>query len=412
MSPVRKLEADHQVYGMMGNLRPHDIAFDPNNPACLSRSASGDLVFRFLAPADSEEALIVVRNGDDIAAHEMNLVGRAHDVTFWEVRVTPTTERVRFSIAVRLDDGSPIYFGITGVSGAIERIDRFDVAVASIPHHRVPDWARGAVIYQIFPDRFASGDESLTPPEALPWSAPPTRSGFQGGDLPGIIANLDYLEELGVDLIYLNPIFASPSNHRYDTSDYFTVDPILGGNEAFQELVEAAHRRGIRIMLDVSLNHAHPTFGPFQDLITTGPNSEYAPWFDVTEYPPHVRYRPDLVDGHHVWAERIDRLAEATGMDVIPVSAGPVISASYDSWYGVPEMPRIDLQHPAARRFMIDVAKHWVRQYGVDAWRMDVVRYIDYDFWTDLRDAIHEVEPDTYLLAEVMGDPRRRRCWP
>lgn len=407
MSPVRKLENDHQVYGVMGNLRPHVIEFDPTDPACLSRNGSGDLVFRFLAPADTEEALIVVRNGDSVAAHEMELVGAAHDVSFWEVVLTPATQRLRFSIALRLDDGTPIYFGVTGVTGAVERIDRFEIDVLDVPHHRVPDWVRGATIYQIFPDRFASGDDSLNPEDVMPWTSLPTRQGFHGGDLIGIADNLEYLDGLGVDAIYLNPIFTSPSNHRYDTRDYFNVDPMLGGNDALDELVKRAHERDMNIILDVSLNHMHPTFDRFQDVIEKGPDSDYADWFQVSEYPPHVKYRPDLVADHPYWSERIERLAATTGMDMIPVSSGPMLAPSYDAWYGVPEMPRVDLQHPPARQFMIDVATHWVREHDIDGWRMDVVRYIDHDFWTGLRDAVHEVNSDTYLLAEVMGDARR-----
>lgn len=407
MSPVRKLDNDHQVYGVMGNLRPHDIVFDPSDPACLSRDGDDQLTFRFLAPVDTAEALVVIRTADEVIGHEMHLVGAAHDVSFWEVTLAPATERIRFSLALRLEAGTPIYFGVTGVSGAIERIDRFEVDVADVIYHAVPEWMRGAVIYQIFPERFASGDDSLTPPDAMPWDAMPTRTGFQGGDLAGIANHLDHLEELGVDMIYLNPIFASPSNHRYDTADYYTVDPALGDNDAFDALVKAAHERGIKIMLDVSLNHVHPTFAGFQDLIEKGPNSGYANWFDVTEYPPHIKYRPDLVDDNPFWSVRIPELAEATGMDVIPVSSGPMLSATYDSWYGVPEMPRVDLQHAPAREYMVDVAAHWIANHNIDAWRMDVVRYIDHDFWLDVRQAVHKVRPDAYLLAEVMGDSRR-----
>ncbi len=407
MSPVRDLENDHQVFRAVGNLRPHAISFDPTDPACLSRDGEGNLTFRFLAPVDTAEALIVIRAGDEVAGHEMHKVGCAHDVSFWDVTIAPATDDIRYSLALRLEDDTPIYFGVTGVTAAIERIDRFEATVADVVHHEVPAWMRGAVIYQIFPDRFASGNDTLTPPDSLPWDAMPTRRGFQGGDLRGIADHLDYLNDLGVGLIYLNPVFASPSNHRYDTSDYFTIDPVLGSNDTFDELVRAAHARDMRIMLDVSLNHLHPTFAGFQDLIEQGKESPYADWFDVTEFPPHVKYRPDLIEDNPFWAARITRLEALTGMDVIPVSSGPMVEATYDSWYGVPEMPRVDLQHPPARQYMINVATHWVAEHGIDAWRMDVVRYIDHDFWADVREAVHEVRPDVYLLAEVMGDSRR-----
>ncbi len=407
MSPVRELENDHQVYKLVGNLRPHNIVFDPADPACLSRDDAGKLTFRLLAPPDVAEALVVIRSGDDVAGHEMNRVGAAGDISFWTVSMAPTDQAVRFSLALRLVDDTPIYVGITGISAAIERIDRFEIEVDSIPNHSVPDWMRGAVIYQIFPDRFESGDPSLTQVDAQPWGAEPTSHEFMGGDLDGITQRLDYLVELGVDVIYLNPIFTAPSNHRYDTTDYETVDPMLGGNAALDRLVATAHERDIKILLDTSLNHMSPGFFAFQDIIANGPNSEYAGWFKVTEYPPKIRYRPDLVADSPLWAQRLPALAEATGLEIEPVVSGPIVQPTYEAWYGVPQMPRVDLQDPAARQYMIDVTTRWITEHDVDGWRMDVVRYMDHDFWVDLRQAVRAVRDDTYLLAEVMGDSRR-----
>lgn len=407
MSPVRDLDNDHQVYKVVGNLRPHNIVFDPHDQACLSRDDEGKLTFRLLAPVDVAEALVVVRSGDKVAGHEMRQVGAAADVSFWAVTVEPADRVVRFSLALRLEDDTPIYVGITGISAAIERIDRFDVAVDSVPIHSVPDWMRGAVIYQIFPDRFESGDPALTPADAQLWGAEPTSHEFMGGDLAGIAQRLDYLVDLGVDVIYLNPVFAAPSNHRYDTTDYETVDPMLGGNGALDRLVTAAHERGIKILLDTSLNHMSPGFFAFQDVIANGPDSEYAGWFKVTEYPPKIRYRPDLVADSPLWSQRLPALAEATGLEIEPVASGPIVQPTYEAWYGVPQMPRVDLQNPEARQYMIDVTTRWISEHNIDGWRMDVVRYMDHDFWVDVRKAVRAARDDAYLLAEVMGDSRR-----
>jgi len=114
-----------------------------------------------------------------------------------------------------------------------------------------PDWVKDAVFYQIFPDRFAKSER--IPKQGLnlePWESPPTNYGFKGGDLLGVLEHLDYLKELGITAIYFNPIFASAANHRYHTYDYYHVDPLLGGNEAFRQLLDAVHAHDIRIVLD------------------------------------------------------------------------------------------------------------------------------------------------------------------
>ena len=146
-----------------------------------------------------------------------------------------------------------------------------------------PDWVKHAVFYQIFPDRFArSGRVTAQQHVRLkPWGHPPEEQGFQGGDLYGIVDRLDYLQELGINALYLNPIFASAANHRYHTYDYFTVDPLLGGEEALQALLEAAHQRDMRVVLDGVFNHASRGFWPFHHVLENGTDSPYADWFHL-----------------------------------------------------------------------------------------------------------------------------------
>jgi glycosidase len=124
-----------------------------------------------------------------------------------------------------------------------------------------PDWVNDAVFYQIFPDRFAKSERvSKHGLKLEPWDSPPTIHGFKGGDLLGIVEHLDYLQDLGINALYLNPITASASNHRYHTYDYFKIDPLLGGDTAFRELLDAAHARGIRVVPDGVFNHASRGF--------------------------------------------------------------------------------------------------------------------------------------------------------
>ena len=131
-----------------------------------------------------------------------------------------------------------------------------------------PSWISEAVFYQIFPDRFANGNPALDPPNVLPWGAAPTLRGFQGGDFAGVTGHLDYLADLGVNALYFNPVFLSPSNHRYNTTDYFRFDPKLGSAGDFRQLLEAAHGRGMRLILDGVFNHCGRGFFAFSDELT------------------------------------------------------------------------------------------------------------------------------------------------
>jgi neopullulanase len=150
-----------------------------------------------------------------------------------------------------------------------------------------PDWAKHAIFYQIFPDRFARSPRARHPRGITfkPWGSPPAVQGFQGGDLWGIVDKLDYLQALGITALYLNPIFASAANHRYHTFDYFQVDPLLGGNEALRELLDKAHARGIRVVLDGVFNHASRGFWPFHHVLENGKKSPYLDWFIVQDWP-------------------------------------------------------------------------------------------------------------------------------
>ena len=146
-----------------------------------------------------------------------------------------------------------------------------------------PAWVRDAAFYQIFPDRFAASERLRKPGAVEPWDTPPTTHGFKGGDLLGIAEHLDYLEDLGINAIYMTPIFQSASNHRYHTYDYYNVDPLLGGDAALRELLDRAHERGMRVVLDGVFNHTGRGFWPFHHILETGAASPYRDWFHLDE---------------------------------------------------------------------------------------------------------------------------------
>ncbi|MFP4201773.1 MAG: glycoside hydrolase family 13 protein [Candidatus Acetothermia bacterium] len=247
-----------------------------------------------------------------------------------------------------------------------DKLKHFDEA--GIRNLRPPDWVRDTVFYQIFPDRFYNGDPSNNPEDAVTWDANPTRDNFFGGDLAGVMEKLDYLEELGVNGIYLNPIFKSPSNHKYDTTDYYEIDPAFGDASQLKDLVKAAHERNIRVILDGVFNHCGENFPQFQDLKQKGQESEHWNWFDVDDFPPRKEPEPN-----------------------------------YRCWAGVPEMPEFDRSNPDVRRFLLDVARYWIDEADIDGWRLDTTNYLEPGFVRSLRIAAREVKSDAYVMGEVVG---------
>ena len=175
------------------------------------------------------------------------------------------------------------------------------MTLAEGPVCETPGWARDAIFYQIFPDRFARSDRVAKPSNLEPWDSPPTISGFKGGDLLGVVERLDYLQDLGINALYFNPIFQSAANHRYHTHDYYQVDPILGGNAALRVLLDEAHRRGMRVMLDGVFNHASRGFFQFNHIVENGPASPYVDWFYVKQFPLRPYFAPKGQQGYLAW---------------------------------------------------------------------------------------------------------------
>ncbi len=239
----------------------------------------------------------------------------------------------------------------------------------------VPYWVSDAVFYQIFPDRFANGDPDNDPPNVAPWGSTPTIWNFMGGDLRGIVQRLDYLLDLGITALYLNPIFLSSSNHRYNTYDYYRIDPKLGTMADFRALLDACHANGIRVILDGVFNHCGRGFFAFSDVLENGEHSPYKDWFHIKRFP-----------------------VQAYG-------EGP--AEDYAAWWGFKSLPKFNTDNPQVRRYLLDVARYWIRQ-GIDGWRLDVPNEIDDDaFWQEFRAVVKAENPDAYLVGEIWtADPR------
>jgi cyclomaltodextrinase / maltogenic alpha-amylase / neopullulanase len=234
-----------------------------------------------------------------------------------------------------------------------------------------PDWAKNAVFYQIFPDRFAFSERVKKPGGLESWYSPPTVHGYKGGDLLGVVEKLDYLQDLGITALYFNPVFQSASNHRYHTHDYFHVDPMLGGNPALRELLDEAHKRDMKVVLDGVFNHASRGFFQFHDILENGDKSPYLDWFHVRKYP------------------------------LNPYGGGDI---GYDAWWGLPALPKFNTNTLAVREFLFSVATFWLH-FGIDGWRLDVPNEIaDDKFWQEFRLRCRAVNPECYIVGEIWDD--------
>ena len=225
-------------------------------------------------------------------------------------------------------------------------------------------WLNNAVFYQIFIDRFDKASKKDESYINASWGDLPTPKSFFGGDLDGICKHLDYIQSLGVTALYLNPIFKSPSNHKYDIIDYYEIDEMFGGKEALKRLVKACHERGIKIMLDAVFNHVSEGFYPFNQVMEYGRKSDYFDWF--------------VIDGDKISGDR----------------------DNYDCFAACKYMPKLNTNNPEVQSYLIDIAKHYVTEYDIDGWRLDVADEVAHDFWRQMRRKIKAVKPDAVLIGE------------
>lgn len=234
----------------------------------------------------------------------------------------------------------------------------------------MPDWVQDIVMYHIFPDSFASekGCISKNPGKTL-FEGEKESVTHLGGTLSGVKENLDYLKDLGVNCIYLNPIFAANSYHKYDTIDYFSIDPCFGTMEDVKELVQECHKNGIRVILDGVFNHSGADFFAFRDVLEKGTASRYYDWF--YEMPEHISYTDP---------------------------------PSYEAFAYVKEMPKLNTGNKEVEDYFIRVGVYWIKEADIDGWRLDVANEINHDFWRHYRDAIKHVKPDAFMIGEIWED--------
>ncbi len=232
---------------------------------------------------------------------------------------------------------------------------------------QIPSWAKGQIFYQIFPERFFNGNLKNDPKNLEPWGSTPTRENYMGGDIRGITLKLDYLKELGIQCIYLNPIFKGDFNHKYATTDYFEIDETIGTKEEFRELVKECHRREIRIILDGVFNHTGINFKPFMDILKKQKKSEYKDWFYITEFPVTVSHHNYECVGAYKW------------------------------------MPKLNTSNPQVREYILTIMNYWIEEFNIDGWRLDVADEVDGSVWQEVRIHLKRKYPNILLLGETWG---------
>ena len=275
---------------------------------------------------------------------------------------------LRYCFEIEDFAGNRVFFSNSGFTAAIpeDKERHFDCpqTLREIERFQTPDWAENQVIYQIFPSRFATSKQV---PENVWYQAPIRHDADLKGDLRGIIQKLPYIRDLGVDVIYMTPIFYSKSAHKYDTIDYYTIDPTFGTEADLVELVEKAHAMGMRVMLDGVFNHTSPEFFAFADLVKHQEKSVYKDWYYVEDFP--LKLYPQR--------------------------------QNYKCFGYFGGMPKVNLQNPEAAKYFTDVALYWLRKTGMDGWRLDVADEIFHDFWRDFRKAVKKEFPEALIVGEV-----------
>lgn len=256
--------------------------------------------------------------------------------------------------------------------------------------HKKPSWVNSAVFYQIFPERFCNGNPKLSPENVAPWGTKPDRQVFMGGDLPGITQKLPYLEDLGVNALYLTPIFEATSNHKYDTVDYTRIDPHFGDETDLVELINQAHKRGIRVILDGVFNHCGGGFRQFQDVAEHGEDSPFRDWFYIREFP--VSFDPLNFDSFG---------------DTPYVPRHPSLKALPEEQLRTTCMPKWNTENPQVKEYLLGAVAKWTRM-GIDGWRLDVATEVDSHFWREFRETVRGINPDALIIGEFW---RNSEAW-
>ncbi|MCH5164921.1 MAG: glycoside hydrolase family 13 protein [Clostridiales bacterium] len=362
----------------------YSFALTPDTAEIRLRAAKGDISI----------ADVIYGQKHEFSLHRkiarMNISASDGLFDYFTIRLNLDDKRLAYIFLLTDNEGNKYYYSEDGLT------ETYDFSVAFYNFFQLAylngndifprcEWLSRAVVYQIFVDRFHRGvipENSVKSSETaacddfinLKWGDKPTSKSFAGGNLDGIAQKLDYICDLGVNTLYLTPIFTSRSNHKYDISDYFSVDPHFGGNAAFDRLMTACKARGIRVILDAVFNHCSEDIKQFRDVCEKGKRSPYFDWFVIYGEKPTKR----------------------------PLNYEVFASCDY--------MPKWNTANPEVQEYLCSVGEYWIKEYGIDGWRLDVSDEVSHEFWRKFRKRIKAIGADKVLIGENWHDSSSYLC--
>lgn len=303
---------------------------------------------------------------------EMKIMAQAPLYDYYEVVLENPYKRLCYYF--ELDDGTEkiLYYGDCFCDAPVD--DRSEYYQLPFNHRadivNPPKWAQDAVIYNIFPDSFATGKEKVSGQASQKQWEGQTVCGKLGGTIRGITENVSYIKKLGLNAIYINPVFAAGEYHKYDLIDYFHIDPCFGTNEDFKELVETFHANGIKVIIDGVFNHCGWKFFAFEDVVQKGQQSAYKDWFYGLQFPV---IRPDNGEDYPNY--------ECFGYERL--------------------MPKLNTANLQVQEYFCKVGRYWVEEFHTDGWRLDVASEVNDGFWRKFHEEVKAVNPEAILIGEV-----------
>ncbi|NLK94229.1 MAG: alpha-glycosidase [Clostridiales bacterium] len=305
---------------------------------------------------------------------ELEITAETDLFTFFQGDISLFRNRYKYFFELVDNDGNQYIYDERGIR--VGNAGSFDITpfqyayIAKGDLYEESQWLQESVAYQIFVDRFNNGDESINPKGTMKWGdVNLTFKSRFGGDIQGIIDKLDYLKDLGVTLIYLTPIFQSNTAHKYNITDYYAIDSEFGDLEKVKELVNKCHEKGLRIVLDAVFNHSGSDFFAFQDLLKNQEKSKYVDWYFVDSFP---------------------------------------VTESRNTYYTFGDnhrnMPKLNTNNEEVREYLLKVSEYWIKEVGIDGWRLDVCDEIDHDFWRAFKKRVKKANKDAVIIGEIMHE--------
>lgn len=316
-----------------------------------------------------QDKYLPIKYMDTRKEYEMKIKYSDNYIDYYEITIDIDVVCLRYFFEIEDTAGKVTYYGNHNFyDECITDIDRMFDCPQNLREEEMfelPDWARNKVVYQIFPSRFAS-DQDV--PEEVWYQAPIGHKADLKGSLRGIIDHLDYIKELGADIIYMTPIFSSNTSHKYNIDDYYRIDPSFGTKEDLKELVSRAHELGMYVILDGVFNHTAIDFFAFKDIREKEERSAYLNWYYLEDFPLVIE-----------WGKK----------------------PNFKTFSYAAFMPKLNLQNKETADYVIDVASYWIRECDIDGWRLDVADEINHAFWKRFRREIKAVKKDTLIIGEI-----------